>query len=233
MKVSGHSSGPSDRLNRLVRLQDDEARRVWIFDLDDTLHNASAYIFPHINSSMTHYLMSHLDLCEADACALRRDYWQRYGATLHGLIRHHGTNPAHFLHHTHQFPDLEAMLIRTRGLRHTLRQLKGRKVVFTNAPMAYAEQVLTVLGIRDLFQFVFSIESTRFQPKPARHGFLRILKSLRVPAWRCTMVEDSLPALRMAKRLGMKTIYVNPHARRPSFVDARIGSISALPKTTL
>ena len=46
------------------------------------------------------------------------------------------------------------------------------------------------------------------------------------------MVEDSLPALRMAKRLGMKTIYINPNPRRPSFVDARIGSILALPNTT-
>ena len=210
-----------------------DARRVWIFDLDDTLHDASAHIFPHINRSMTHYLMTHLDLCEADACALRRDYWHRYGATLHGLMRHHGTDPHHFLHHTHQFPDLAAMVLKARGLRHTLQRLQGRKVVFTNAPMAYAEQVLQLLGIRDLFQNVFSIESTRFQPKPAKQGFLRILRVLRVAAARCVMVEDSLPALRTARGLGMKTVYVNPNTKRPSFVDARIGSILALPKTKL
>ena len=211
----------------------DDARRVWIFDLDDTLHDASAHIFPHINRSMTYYLMTHLDLCEADACALRRDYWHRYGATLHGLMRHHGTDPHHFLHHTHQFPDLTAMVLKARGLRHALQRLQGRKVVFTNAPMAYAEQVLQLLGIRDLFQTVFSIESTRFQPKPAKQGFLRILRALRVSAWRCVMVEDSLPALRTARGLGMKTVYVNPNTKRPSFVDARIGSILALPKTKL
>jgi putative hydrolase of the HAD superfamily len=207
-------------------------RRVWLFDLDDTLHDASAHIFPHINRSMTEYMMTHLDLCEADACALRRDYWHRYGATLHGLMRHHGTDPHHFLHHTHQFPDLTAMVVKARGLRHTLLRLRGRKVIFTNAPKLYAEQVLRLLGIRDLFQAVFSIESVRFHPKPARAGFLHILKTLRTPASRCTMVEDSLPALRMAKRLGMQTIYINPNPRRPSFVDARIGSILALPNTT-
>ena len=211
----------------------DDARRVWIFDLDDTLHDASTHIFPHINRSMTHYLMTHLDLCEADACALRRDYWHRYGATLHGLMRHHGTDPHHFLYHTHQFPELATMVLKARGLRHTLQRLKGRKVVFTNAPMNYAEQVLQLLGIRDLFQTVFSIESTRFQPKPAKQGFLRILRALRVPAARCVMVEDSLPALRTARGLGMKTVYVNLNAKRPSFVDARIGSILALPKTKL
>lgn len=209
------------------------AQRVWIFDLDDTLHNASAHIFPHINRSMTEYIMTHLDLCETEACALRRDYWQRYGATLHGLMRHHGTDPHHFLHHTHQFPDLAAMVVKARGLRHTLLRLRGRKVVFTNAPKAYARQVLDLLGIRDLFEGVFSIESTRFHPKPARQGFVRILRALRVPAWRCAMVEDSLPALRTAKRLGMITVYVSPNVRRPSFVDARIDSIQALPNTKL
>lgn len=209
----------------------EDARRVWIFDLDDTLHDASAHIFPHINRSMTQYLMTHLDLCEEDACALRRDYWHRYGATLHGLIRHHGTDPHHFLHHTHQFPNLATMVLRARGLRTALLRLKGRKVVFTNAPMAYAEQVLQLLGIRDLFQSVFSIESSRFHPKPAKQGFLRILKALRIPPTRCVMVEDSLPALRTAKGLGMRTVYVNPNSRRPSFVDARIGTILALPQT--
>lgn len=209
----------------------EDARRVWIFDLDDTLHDASAHIFPHINRSMTQYLMTHLDLCEEDACALRRDYWHRYGATLHGLMRHHGTDPHHFLHHTHQFPNLTTMVLRARGLRTALLRLQGRKVVFTNAPMAYAEQVLHLLGIRDLFQSVFSIESSRFHPKPAKQGFLCILKALRIPATRCVLVEDSLPALRTAKGLGMKTVYVNPNARRPSFVDARIGTILALPQT--
>jgi putative hydrolase of the HAD superfamily len=221
----GRSSSP--RLT--ITLEPEDVNRVWIFDLDDTLHNASAHVFPHINRSMTQYLMTHLDLDEAAACQLRRDYWQRYGATLRGLMRHHGTDPHHFLHHTHQFPQLESMILKTRGLRHMLRHLGGRKIVFTNSPMAYAEQVLRLLGIRDLFDTVFSIESTRFQPKPSMRGFLCLLRTLKLNASRCIMVEDNLPALVTARRLGMKTVYINPGARKPSHVDARIGSVLALP----
>lgn len=201
-----------------------------MFDLDDTLHNASAHVFPHINRSMTQYLMTHLNLSETDANDLRRHYWQRYGATLHGLMRHHGTDPHHFLQLTHQFPHLESMILKTRGLRHALIQLRGSKVVFTNAPMAYAEKVLALLGIRDLFDTVFSIESSRFQPKPRTRGFLRLLKTIRHEATQCVMVEDSLPALKTAKRLGMKTVYVNSNAKRPSYVDVRVASVLALPK---
>ena len=75
-------------------------RRAWIFDLDNTLHNAAPHIFPHINRAMNAYLQAHLGLDEAAAGELRRHYWHRYGATLLGLMRHHATDPKHFLWHT-------------------------------------------------------------------------------------------------------------------------------------
>lgn len=206
------------------------SNKVWIFDLDDTLHNASAHVFPHINRAMTEYLMMHLQMDEHDASRLRQHYWQRYGATLHGLIRHHGTDPHHFLHHTHQFTKLEDLVLRTRGLRHTLNNLPGRKFVFTNAPMVYAQRVLDLLGIRDLFDGVFSIESTRFQPKPAVKGFRRMLKKFGLQAHRCVMVEDSLPALKTAKHLGMKTVHITRALGRTSYVDATLRSVLALPR---
>ncbi|MEJ1958557.1 MAG: hypothetical protein WDM70_03105 [Nitrosomonadales bacterium] len=85
---------------------------VWIFDLDNTLHNATPYIFPHINRSMTAYLQQHLGLDEHAANELRIHYWRYYGATLSGLIKHHNTDPVHFLWHTHQFPELPNMVLR-------------------------------------------------------------------------------------------------------------------------
>ncbi len=74
--------------------------RVWIFDLDNTLHDAMPHIFPHINRSMTAYLQQHLQLDEEAANALRVDYWQRYGATLTGLMRHawHRSGPFFVAH---------------------------------------------------------------------------------------------------------------------------------------
>ena len=109
--------------------------RSWIFDLDNTLHNATPHIFPHINQAMTSYLQTHLGLDEHAAGALRRHYWMRYGATLIGLMRHHGTDPDHFLRETHRFDDLEAMVIRGPLLRRVLARLPGRKFVFSNAPV--------------------------------------------------------------------------------------------------
>ena len=84
--------------------------------------------------------------------------------------------------------------------------------------------------MHDLFEGVFSIESTRFHPKPSLLGFMRLLRHYRLQPGRCTMVEDSLPALQTAKKLGMHTVYVHPKAKRPAFVDMRISSVLALPR---
>jgi len=200
----------------------------WIFDLDNTLHNATPHIFPHINRAMTAYLQDHLQLDAVAAGEMRRHYWQRYGATLLGLIRHHGTDPGHFLWHTHQFPDLQRMVVHEPQLRHALRRLPGRKFVFSNAPVHYARAVLRLLGISGLFDAVFSIERVRYRPKPDAYGFLRLCRTHHLQPRRCIMVEDSLDNLRTAKRLGMKTVWVSAAERVPGYVDMRVSGITQL-----
>lgn len=202
----------------------------WIFDLDNTLHDATPHIFPHINRAMTAYLQRQLGIDEQAAAELRRHYWQRYGATLLGLMRHHGTDPQHFLRHTHQFDDLKRMVVSEPGLRATLARLPGRKFVFSNAPGHYSRAILRVLGVADLFSGVFTIERTRYRPKPDCQGFLRLLRGNHLRANCCIMVEDALENLRTAKKLGMKTVWVTRSAARPHYVDASITSIRELPR---
>ncbi len=204
--------------------------RVWIFDLDNTLHNATPHIFPHINESMTAYLQEHLQLDKEEANALRMDYWARYGATLSGLIKHHNTDPDHFLWHTHQFPKLPKMVLREPRLRRTLQQLPGKKFVFTNAPEHYALAVLKLLRVDDLFEDVFSIEHSRYRPKPQTAGFRGLLRKHKLQARQCVMVEDSADNLQTAKQLGMKTVWVSNAIRVPYYVDVKISDVMELPR---
>ncbi len=204
--------------------------RVWIFDLDNTLHDATPHIFPHINRSMTAYLQQHLQLDEAAANALRLHYWQCYGATLSGLMRHHGTDPEHFLWHTHQFPELSRMVLRVPRLRHVLKALPGKKVVFSNAPQHYVHAVLKLLRVDDLFDDVMAVEHTRYRPKPDNFGFIRLLRRHRIRAAQCVMIEDSLENLHAAKRLGMRTVWVNSGNRNSPCVDMKIRDVMQLPR---
>ena len=204
------------------------AHPVWLFDLDNTLHNASPHIFPHINRSMTRYLEQHLGLGLDEANALRMQYWHRYGATMLGLMRHHGTDPDHFLVETHRFDRLHEMMVFERALHGLLRRLPGRKIVFSNAPRHYARAVLSVMGVSRLFEDVVGIEDLDYHPKAGIRAYHSLLQRRRLNAAQCIMLEDSAVNLRTAKRLGMRTVLVGGGLRTPAYVDVRIPNILAL-----
>lgn len=196
--------------------------RVWLFDLDNTLHEASPHIFPHINRAMGDYIARHLGVDRRAASQLRQHYWERYGATLRGLMRHHDVDPRHFLWHTHQFPDLPAMVVFDPAVRAMLGALPGRKLVFSNAPRHYTEQILNLTGLRRRVQSVYTVEDLRFQPKPLRGGFRRLLRAEGLDPRRCILVEDSLANLITAKALGMTTVWITPSLRNHPAVDYRL-----------
>ena len=202
--------------------------QAWIFDLDNTLHDARPWVFPHINRGMTEYIMRHVGLDEAGAGALREQYWRRYGATLLGLIRHHGVDPRHFLADTHRMHELERLVLREAGLRHALARLRGRRILFSNSPAHYAQAVLAALGIAGLFDAVYCIEHTGFRPKPDAAGFRAILHQEHLVPERAVMVDDLLENLAAARRLGLRTAWITREARRPRWLDLKMASVRSL-----
>ncbi len=210
------------------------SRRVWLFNLDNTLHDASPHIFPAISRAMGEYVAQKVGVGETAAQELRDHYWQRYGATLTGLVRHHGVDPHHFLAETHDFlDDLPCMVVHDRALRHALRKLPGRKIVFSNAPRRYVEAVLDLIDIRPLIDSVWTIERLRFTPKPFAAAFRRLLHKEKLDPRRCILVEDTAANLRAAKRLGMKTVLVTRATQVPTYVDVRIQSVLDLTRLGL
>jgi putative hydrolase of the HAD superfamily len=227
----------ADALRGVSSKRAERAQRVWLFDLDDTLHDASSASLPGLHVSFGEYIQQHLHLSKEESDALRRRYWQRYGATLLGLVKHHAVDAAHFLHHTHLLPGLEQVV---RGHAHdlaALRALRGRKFILTNAPRAYAERVLGVLGIRSCFEAVISIEDMHMfgelRPKPDARMLRRLLVRLRTRAAHCVLVEDTLQHQRSARRVGLKTVWMqrwtraaasHAHLRfsmQPAYVDIK------------
>ena len=213
---------------RIARLA--PSRRVWIFDLDNTLHDAAAGIFPSMHEQINAYLKRHFGVDEAGADAMRRRFWLRYGTTLKGLMRHHGTDPRHFLRETHRFPELADMVVRENALKHALERLGGTKLVFSNAPRHYVEQVLQAIGLKRYFDAVYTIEDARYRGKPSLHGFHFLLRRHNLDPHRCAFVDDMLENLRAAKRLGIATVWVAGGVAKPRYVDLRIASVLDLPR---
>ena len=203
-------------------------RRVWIFDLDNTLHDARVHIFPSMHRQMNDFLRREFGLSELEANERRYMLWTRYGTTLSGLVRYYGTDPRHFLRETHLFPELADLVVHENTLRHAIARLGGRKLIFSNAPRHYVERVLKVIGADRLFDAVYTIEDAKYRGKPGAHGFHLLMRNHDLDPHRCAFVDDSLENLRTAKRLGMGTVWISREHRKVNFVDLRLGSVAQL-----
>jgi putative hydrolase of the HAD superfamily len=217
-------------------------RRVWFFDLDNTLHDASHAILGTIDRRMTDYVVRHLEVDETEANQLRLSYWRRYGATMLGLMRHHAIDPHHFLRETHDF-DVARMVRAERGLARLFARLPGRKVLLTNAPDLYARRIVRELSLHRQLGAQYAIEHMRvhgvLRPKPSA-AMLRHMLALeglagRRNAGRAVLIEDSLPNLKAARATGFRTVLVTRHRTNGArgggaYVDLRLSSVQQLPR---
>ncbi len=225
----------------------------WIFDLDNTLHDASHAIFPAINTNMNTYIANVLGGASGPADiaavnAVRVEYWKRYGATLLGMVKHHQVKADDFLREAHRFDDLTSMIRAERGLKRLLRRLPGKKILLTNAPRRYAHDVLRHIGLHRHFAKHLPIEAMhvhrRLRPKPSKALLRKVLAKERLIARQSVLVEDSLENLKAAKALRMHTVWVTQYlpvkpqakidtgalatlaaTRHPSFVDVKVKSV--------
>ena len=194
--------------------------RVWFFDLDNTLHNASHRIFGEMNRSMSDWLVTNLSVDPAEADRMRTDYWHRYGTTLDGLLRHHTIDAHRFLNETHAFvsePHLGELVRAERGLSELFRRLPGRKVLITNAPTVYTGKVLKQIGLARAIRRRYHIEQMRlhgrFRPKPSRSMLRMLMARERVHPSNAVLIEDNLANLRSARAIGMHGVYVRGYDR--------------------
>jgi putative hydrolase of the HAD superfamily len=221
--------------------------KVWLFDLDNTLHHASLKILPRVNLDMTAYVSKFLNLSDEQAQVIRKQYWRQYGATLTGMHRRHGVDPHDFLRETHRFPDMAQLVPFNPSLVNHLRRLPGYKVIFTNAPMDYARSVLKHSGLDKLADAVISIEHMQFrgqwQPKPSPSMLKRLLARLQIKAGRAVLIEDTVANLHGAYQCGVKGIWVrgmsydknhNPHrAGRGRKVSVQVQSVRQVRRLAL
>lgn len=230
---------------------------IWLFDLDNTLHNASHAIFPKISANMNAYLRGHVTnadgsvLSDIQANALRVEYWKRFGATLLGISRVLDRRAKDFLEAAHRFDDLSALVDAERGLQVLLRKLPGKKVLLTNSAYRYSQAILKQLKLHHCFSGHIAIERMRvfgrISPKPSARFFRKLFAMLKVRSDDCVLVDDNIHILKVAKTAGMQTVLVtrylntdhySEHAyprpprkkqiARPVYVDMKIPSVRNL-----
>lgn len=189
----------------------------WVFDLDNTLYAPEMRLFDQIEKRMTAYVMRELRVTEPEAAHLRDHYWRNHGTTLSGLMAEHGIDPMPYLHEVHDIdfshltpaPDLAALIA----------GLPGRKIVHTNADVAYAARVLDGRGL-GIFDEVHGIDTLDFLPKPDPRAYAAVIAAGRFQPETAAMFEDDPRNLAVPYALGMQTILVGSGREGPDELAA-------------
>jgi putative hydrolase of the HAD superfamily len=166
---------------------------------------------------MTAYVSELLTLNREDARKLQKELYLEYGTTLNGLMNRHGINPDDFLEKVH---DIDySWLVPDPLLGASIRQLPGRKFIFTNGDRGHAERTARQLGILDHFDDIFDIVAAGLTPKPARQTYEKFAELHAVTGPNAVMFEDLARNLSVPKALGMTTVLIVPRNFEPTFSE--------------
>ena len=189
----------------------------WVFDLDNTLYPHHSNLFSQIDVRMTAYVSELLTLPREEARKLQKELYLKYGTTLSGLMELHGIDPDDFLQKVH---DIDySWLVPDPVLGTAIRQLPGRKFIFTNGDRGHAERAARQLGILDDFDDIFDIVAADLTPKPARQTYEKFAQLHAVTSQNAVMFEDLARNLSVPKSLGMTTVLVVPRNFEPTFSE--------------
>ncbi len=156
---------------------------------------------------MREFLRERLSLAdEQEAARVQRKYFHSHGSTLAGLIRNHDIPAEAYLDYVY---DVDLTGIEPAPeLADPLRQLPGRRIVFTNSSTRHAERVLDRLGIRDLIDGISSITDASLVAKPGEEAYDCLVERHEIDPAGAIFFEDLPRNLLPAARRGMRTVWI-------------------------
>ena len=177
-----------------------------LLDLDGTVYQDLKSVFGQVSKLMTKYISEKLNIDLKKAKELQTNYFYKYNTSLNGLMIHHDIPPKEFLKYVHDI-DLSFMK-KDLVLRKELENLNMRKLIFTNGSIDHAKNVLSHLGIDDLFENIFDITDAEYQPKPEPKAFDLMTKKFDLDPSETIYVEDIAKNLSIGKERGCTTVWL-------------------------
>lgn len=200
------------------------------FDLDDTLYPSDTGLWNAIKERMNLYMRERMKLPEDQISTIREKYYLQYGTTLRGLQVHHNVDSMDFLAFVHDLP-LKEYLTPNPALRSIIASLPTRNLIFTNADSAHAHRVLTVLGLKDLFEAVVDVNAITPYCKPMPESFQIAMKLAgETDPARCVMIDDINRTTRAAHAAGIFSILYH-HSYANGDADAHLTDWNQLKDT--
>ena len=147
-------------------------------------------VFGQVSKRMTMFISEKLKINMEEAKKLQTNYFYKYNTSLNGLMIHHDIPPEEFLKYVHTI-DLSFMK-EDKIMRNELEKLDMEKFIFTNGSAEHAKNILTHLGVYDLFgrDRVFDIKDAGYVPKPEAKTFDLMVEKFGLNPKETIYIED-------------------------------------------
>jgi len=165
-------------------------------------------VFGMVSKRMTKFIQEKLNLDEKKAKELQTNYFYKYNTSLNGLMLHHNVVGEDFLKYVH---DIDISFMKEdKIMRNELEQLDMEKFIFTNGSAEHAKNILTHLGIYDLFgrDKVFDIQDAKYVPKPEAKTFDLMVKKFGINPTETIYIEDIAKNLSIGHARGCTTVWL-------------------------
>jgi putative hydrolase of the HAD superfamily len=176
---------------------------------------------------MKQFISSRLNISKEEAFKIQKKFYNEYGTTLSGLMKHYQIQPNEFLKFVHDV-DL-SKLKKCSHLFKEINQLPGRKIIYTNGDQDYAKKVLNSLGVESLFEYILDITKSKYIPKPSVEPLITYLNKNNINLKTCVYFEDLEKNLENAHKYGITTVHIedkkNKKKTTQPFIDFRFKSI--------
>ena len=165
-------------------------------------------VFGQVSKKMTEFISERLKIDMNKAKELQTNYFYKYNTSLNGLMIHHDIPPQEFLKYVHNI-DLSFMK-EDKVMRNELEKLEMEKFIFTNGSADHAENILTHLGVYDLFgrDKVFDIQDAGYIPKPEAKTFDLMVKKFGIDPKKTIYIEDIAKNLSIGYERGCTTVWL-------------------------
>ena len=181
--------------------------KTWIFDLDNTLYSADSGIFQQVHELMGKFVSAHLNIDIDQAKQIQNKYYKQHGTTLKGMMDNHGVDPDYFLTEVHR---LDYSIVEpNHKLNKELKKLKGRKIIYTNANMQHALDVLERLKLSNFFDEIYDIKMANYIPKPEISSYKQLIEQFNISTESAAMFDDIAKNLVPAKKVGFTSIWID------------------------
>ena len=165
-------------------------------------------VFGLVSKRMTLFIQEKLGLDEKKAKELQTNYFYKYNTSLNGLMLHHNVIGDEFLKYVH---DIDISFMKEdKIMRNELENLNMEKFIFTNGSAEHAQNILTRLGIYDLFgkEKVFDIKDAGYVPKPEAQTFDLMVKKFGINPKETIYIEDIAKNLSIGFEKGCTTVWL-------------------------